>query len=1012
MDLKGIHIYKTGHLSVSSKALGWRSWKKRWFLLTRTALIFFKTEQKGGIDTSLAIGGIDLDNSGSVRVRPEKKSLTLLFPDGRAFTLKAEDAEEVEEWREALEQAILAAPSGVSGGAGAAVGGFRLGDSFDGLGDMTLWGDGAFPLGNRRQPKSLIVGRPILLALEDVDGSPSFLEKALRCLEKQGCTMEGLFRVSANADEVEKRVADYENGTKTEFLEDENPHVVADCVKHVLRELPSPPIPGPCCSALLQTLEVEDEAMRLEALKLATQEAFPDPNRRLLKRVLTVLRLVIANEEHSLMNASAMAACMAPLLLRPVMAGEMGLPTDEESGNNDLASTAGSSQLAPVLPPPMPANEADEEEQIRAATRSAMQAKEIVTELFNQYEHLFPPGEEEFTNSWSLMFQRHFRRAPLWQEQDIGEEDGDEDAEDDDDDAYDEDDAESEDLMAGGGEGLGRSQKLLTIARSIKDRSRKALAEDTTGGSISSEASGGPWASGADQRGRTDSGEGELADAAGPHKTQEEMLMLMMDMKGAPNELGRDGDDGQGLRGASFRDAADSGTTPPYSWKDRRSPLSDAMGQARASLDEEAEGGRVGLNGIKVDRYPSVAFSDSAPLSSEEDAQLQVLELTRQDLRACLSKEVRANAMLRGSLLAKKADLADKRQTLQEEVASLKEQLEAVVREDPLLAGPVQLDEKTQAELAEIGRMEKDVARLKAELSLMQRQLANSGLQPAVPKVSEKSAALDAASQANSDRQQKIDALLRLKGQLQLEMERTMALCLEEQQKNVELEEKRRRDSPSVLERSVALQRTALAEAQIALHAELQRGKDLRRRVQAAMDGYTIDSMPPGKASLLAGNVFAEEDIHGQASQQHQAALINAAITAQPPSGELAARGSGFDIVGVESEEPSVSASPTVSREFPLPPAPKSAPLARKPSLAPGGFAAAITGIGGGTGAGDTSGQASCEASMTPPVNSFAELSWRLEQFKERRSQLMRQLSQLSAEPTSPIRGNSGVPPM
>ena len=38
-----------------------------------------------------------------------------------------------------------------------------------------------------RQPvKSLVIGRPILLALEDIDGTPSFLEKALRFLEDHG----------------------------------------------------------------------------------------------------------------------------------------------------------------------------------------------------------------------------------------------------------------------------------------------------------------------------------------------------------------------------------------------------------------------------------------------------------------------------------------------------------------------------------------------------------------------------------------------------------------------------------------------------------------------------------------------------------------------------------------------------------------------------------------------------------------------------------------------------------
>jgi len=39
---------------------------------------------------------------------------------------------------------------------------------------------------DKRPIKSLVVGRPILLALEDIDGGPSFLEKALQFLEKYG----------------------------------------------------------------------------------------------------------------------------------------------------------------------------------------------------------------------------------------------------------------------------------------------------------------------------------------------------------------------------------------------------------------------------------------------------------------------------------------------------------------------------------------------------------------------------------------------------------------------------------------------------------------------------------------------------------------------------------------------------------------------------------------------------------------------------------------------------------
>ena len=42
-----------------------------------------------------------------------------------------------------------------------------------------------------------------------------------------------------------------------------------------------------------------------------------------------------------------------------------------------------------------------------------------------------------------------------------------------------------------------------------------------------------------------------------------------------------------------------------------------------------------------------------------------------------------------------------------------------------------------------------------------------------------------------------------------------MALCLSEQQKNRQLEDKRKREDPQSLEMSVAQQRASLAEAQV-----------------------------------------------------------------------------------------------------------------------------------------------------------------------------------------------------
>jgi hypothetical protein len=71
---------------------------------------------------------------------------------------------------------------------------------------------GAAPPHKKRPQKSLVIGRPILLALEDIDGSPSFLEKALRFIETTGLNVEGILRHSADVELVEKRVQAYEQG--------------------------------------------------------------------------------------------------------------------------------------------------------------------------------------------------------------------------------------------------------------------------------------------------------------------------------------------------------------------------------------------------------------------------------------------------------------------------------------------------------------------------------------------------------------------------------------------------------------------------------------------------------------------------------------------------------------------------------------------------------------------------------------------------------------------------------
>ncbi|KAG2400039.1 Rho GTPase-activating protein [Vigna angularis] len=314
--------------------------------------------QKGN-EVNLTLGGIDLNNSGSVVIKADKKLLTVQFPDvhdGRAFTLKAETMEDLYEWKTALENALALAPSATNGTEQNGIPRNKQTDSID---------ISVNQLKDREPAKSTVIGRPILLALEDVDGTPSFLEKALTFIEEHGANVEGILRQAADVDEVERRVREYEQG-RVEFSPDEDAHVIGDCIKHVLRELPSSPVPASCCKALLESCRTE-RGSRVAAMREAINDTFPEPNRRLLQRILMMMQSVASRKAVNRMSSSAVAACMAPLLLRPLLAGECEIENDFDVGGD------GSLQLL-------------------QAAAAANHAQAICITLLEEYNNIFGEG--------------------------------------------------------------------------------------------------------------------------------------------------------------------------------------------------------------------------------------------------------------------------------------------------------------------------------------------------------------------------------------------------------------------------------------------------------------------------------------------------------------------------------------------------------------------------------------------------------------------------------------------
>ncbi|XP_057955054.1 rho GTPase-activating protein 7 isoform X3 [Malania oleifera] len=678
-------VFKSGPLFISSKGIGWKSWKKRWFILTRTSLVFFKNDpsalpQRGG-EVNLTLGGIDLNNSGSVVVREDKKLLTVLFPDGRdgrAFTLKAESSEDLYEWKTALEHALAQAPSAalVMGHNGI----FRNDTSDTIEGSFHQWRD-------KRPVKSLVVGRPILLALEDIDGGPSFLEKALQFLEKYATKVEGILREAADVEEVERRVQEYEQG-KIEFGYDEDPHVVGDCVKHVLRELPSSPVPASCCTALLEAYRIDRKEARVNAMRSAILETFPEPNRRLLQRILKMMHTISSHASENRMTPSAVAACMAPLLLRPLLAGECELEDDfDVSGDNSA--------------------------QLLAAANAANNAQAIITTLLEEYENIF---DDENQHRCSISADSRIENG-------ASEDSTDEDNLDMKDngfhDAENEVDPETDDdperVLSGKS-----SESSCYVGSDLYDYKAFGGDDIDIGSPRTNFTSGVNTDLLIDPQPIRDSNVHFIEQLAKQKKGSENSVNEMEMPSTLPT--------GESHRSmGEILSSMEQGIALPGPGPE--SSAEKPMGKQMSSSFSAKRSSFWGRTAAR--KTPSMESIDS---SGEEELAIQRLEITKNDLRHRIAKEARGNAILQASLERRKQALHERRLALEQDVSRLQEQLQAerdlraalevgLSMSSGQFSSSHSMDSKTRAELEEIALAEADVARLKQKVAELHHQL-------------------------------------------------------------------------------------------------------------------------------------------------------------------------------------------------------------------------------------------------------------------------------------------------
>uniref|UniRef100_A0A453AU76 Rho-GAP domain-containing protein n=1 Tax=Aegilops tauschii subsp. strangulata TaxID=200361 RepID=A0A453AU76_AEGTS len=431
-----------------------------------------------------------------------------------------------------------------------------------------------------------------------------------------GIKVEGILRQAADVEEVDRRMNEYEQG-RTEFAPDEDAHVVGDCVKHVLRELPSSPVPASCCTALLEAFRLESKESRINSMRAAMSETFPEPNRRLLQRILRMMHTVASHTTENRMTPSAVAACMAPLLLRPLLAGECEMEDDIDMSDDSSA-------------------------QLIAAANAANNAQCIVTTLLEEYESIFDDEHPRCSLSPDSRIQDSGSEESTDDETVDAKDNGFHDAENDVDQELDErilsgnlsessarTGADLYDYQVDPGDSDAErfvTDKALEAKSDLKDAPHSHLNQN---GTINVQ--------------RLPNGN-DPTNLASSHESPLSMGEILSSLDaGVPLP-------GPGAERSADRQSIKSNETQLHVKR------SNIWGRSNARKSQQSE------------------FVDS---SGEEELAIQRLEIAKNDLQIRIAKETRGNAILQASLERRKQALHERRLVLEQDVSRLQEQLQA-----------------------------------------------------------------------------------------------------------------------------------------------------------------------------------------------------------------------------------------------------------------------------------------------------------------------------------------------
>eukprot|EP01119_Soliformovum_irregulare_P014976 TRINITY_DN4162_c0_g1_i1.p1 TRINITY_DN4162_c0_g1~~TRINITY_DN4162_c0_g1_i1.p1 ORF type:complete len:561 (+),score=167.40 TRINITY_DN4162_c0_g1_i1:1839-3521(+) len=170
-----------------------------------------------------------------------------------------------------------------------------------------------------------IFGHPLEQVLEEQQELiPTVVSDCVTWLEKHALEEEGLFRIPGDQSQIEAiKIAYSRSGDKNGHVDFDtvtgelhlSPHVVAGVLKVFFRELPQPVLPHRLYATFLKVAKNSNEDLRRKNLRLLVQ-GLPSHNRFCLLYLLRFLKKYSENSLRTKMDATNLALCWGPNILR------------------------------------------------------------------------------------------------------------------------------------------------------------------------------------------------------------------------------------------------------------------------------------------------------------------------------------------------------------------------------------------------------------------------------------------------------------------------------------------------------------------------------------------------------------------------------------------------------------------------------------------------------------------------------------------------------------------------